>query len=190
MKSHTLHVLAQRQQFKRSLVQICLLILKSLLERQEATGTLLGMEMLAAAVLGSLLHSVDTGAKKRHLGILPLAYQHQWLTCLPVDWHQIHCLLYYTASHEGILLQPLAGPLASPSISSQACGDSPPLASRSQSLHEAIPCSQVNGESLAYQCAHRSQTYYNKRRARSPQRGTPIWSPIFGDQRGVCCWVT
>lgn len=51
-----------------------MLILKSLLERQEATGTLLGMEMLAAAVLGSLLHSVDTGAKKRHLGILPLAY--------------------------------------------------------------------------------------------------------------------
>lgn len=41
-----------------------LLILKSLLKRQGATGTPLGLEMLAAASLGSLFHCVDPAIRE------------------------------------------------------------------------------------------------------------------------------
>lgn len=57
---------SQPRKFERNLNRIYLLISESLPERQKATGTPLGTEMLAAAILGSSLYHEDTGAGKHH----------------------------------------------------------------------------------------------------------------------------
>lgn len=71
--------------------QTYLLILRSFLQRQEATRDhTLGTQMLVAAISGSLFYCEDTGAGKGHFGIStgtcphPAACQHQyWDTSTP-----------------------------------------------------------------------------------------------------------
>ena len=63
----------QRQKFERNLHQTHLLILESLPQRQEALKLTLGIQKLAAAILRSLFHHMNTGAGECHFEILPLA---------------------------------------------------------------------------------------------------------------------
>ena len=61
-------------QFERSLGETHLLILESLMERQDVMELTLGTQILTAAILGSSFYHKDTGIRKSHFGILPLAY--------------------------------------------------------------------------------------------------------------------
>lgn len=54
--------------------QSYLLILKSLLEGQEAAGTLLVIKKLVAAVFVILFYHANISSGRHHFGILPLAY--------------------------------------------------------------------------------------------------------------------
>lgn len=63
----------QRQQFERNLRQTHLLILESLLQRQEAVELTLGPQKLAAAIPRSSFHHANTGAGEGRFEILPLA---------------------------------------------------------------------------------------------------------------------
>ena len=54
-----------------------MLILKSLLEGQEAAGTLLVIKKLVAAVFVILFYHANTSSGRHHFGILSLAYQAQ-----------------------------------------------------------------------------------------------------------------
>ena len=49
-----------------------MLILESLLEKQEVIGTHQGTNTLAAAILGSSSYHEDAGAGKHHFGVLTL----------------------------------------------------------------------------------------------------------------------
>lgn len=53
-------------------------------ERQEATGTPLGTQMLVAAIFVNSLYCADTGTVRHHSGTLPLAYYHWGLPNPPV----------------------------------------------------------------------------------------------------------
>ena len=65
----------QKQQLKRNLGQTQMLILESLLERWEASGTHpVTEDLLVAAILGSSLYPEDTDASKYHFVVLPLVY--------------------------------------------------------------------------------------------------------------------
>ena len=85
IESHLLCDSAERKQMGRSLGHIHLLILKNLLENQEATGTTPGDgDNWQQKWWGSSFYHDVTGAGKHHFGIF-LAYWHQGLT-LPPNW--------------------------------------------------------------------------------------------------------
>ena len=72
--SHALVTRGQKQSFERSLGQTYLLILKSLLERQRAIRTRLGVTDTGDSRFWELFYYTDTGAGNHHFGALPLAY--------------------------------------------------------------------------------------------------------------------
>ena len=58
---------------QKNLGQTHLLILKSLLEKQEVTGFPIQTKMLMAAIWGSYIFHKDTGASGHYSGVHPLA---------------------------------------------------------------------------------------------------------------------
>lgn len=131
-----------------------MLILESLLGRQEETEPPPGIETLVAATLGDSLSCNNTSTVKGHCGVLPLACQH-WR---PGHAHQ--CVS--TNAKHFWAMQPTV--------------QSPPTVHNHdtrQSLAEASP---------AHQHAHRSWPPSQKKGPQSPNRGIPR-AYGSGDQR-------
>ena len=87
-----------KQSFERRLIQIHLLALESLLKKKEET-VLPGVEMLEAAMWGSLFYCDDTSTGRRHSGPpppTPPRVLELGLACLSVDCHQVWATLGHT----------------------------------------------------------------------------------------------